>query len=60
MFLLPLDVANQNGLAASQGGLPMAKITLAFYASTIIMVLLVVPFTVFYYEGEEVEDEDGK
>jgi hypothetical protein len=59
LFLLPLDVANQRGSYFATG-LPMETLTLAFFCATILMVLVVVPFTIFYYEGEEVDDEDKK
>ena len=61
MFLLPLDVANQQGYTGTApGGLPMAQMTLGLYSSSIIIVLIIMPFTVFYYEGEDADDnEDG-
>ncbi|KAI8897956.1 LMBR1-like membrane protein [Globomyces pollinis-pini] len=58
LFLLPLDVANQQ--VGGNTGLPMATLTIAFYAATIGIVVLFVPFATFYYEGEDAEDsEDG-
>ena len=57
IFLLPLDVANQNGLYTVQDGLPMTSITFAFYITTTIWILVVVPFTVFYYEGLDDDDD---
>lgn len=61
VFLLPLDVANQKGLVAANGaGIPMGKITLAFYATSILLVCVVIPFTSYYYEGEDNTDSaDG-
>ncbi len=62
IFLIPLDVGNQGDSAAvdGQGGLPMAKITVAFYTMTMILTLAVVPFTVFFYEGDDEKDRgDG-
>lgn len=62
VFLLPLDVANQKGLLdPNAGSLPMDKLTLGFYATSIILVIVVIPFTSYFYEGEDAEDEtDGK
>lgn len=61
LFLLPLDVANQKGLTANPGGIPMDKLTLGLYGSTIAMVILIVPFTIYYYEGEDSDDDpDGE
>eukprot|EP00842_Homolaphlyctis_polyrhiza_P000811 jgi/Hompol1/1730/HPOL_005041-RA len=58
VFLLPLDVANQSGsVGVSKGGIPIAQMTLAFYATSIIIVLIIMPFTVFYYEGEDIKDD---
>ncbi len=37
----------------------MEKLTLGFYGASVGMVLLLIPFTVFYYEGED-GDEDGE
>ncbi|KAH6572508.1 hypothetical protein BASA62_003335 [Batrachochytrium salamandrivorans] len=61
IFLLPLDVANQSGsIGSSTGGIPIPTLTLAFYATSIVLVLVIMPFTVFYYEGEDnKDDEDG-
>ncbi|KAI8927660.1 hypothetical protein BC831DRAFT_451739 [Entophlyctis helioformis] len=61
VFLLPLDVANQQGsTGAATGGIPTATLTIAFYATSIAVVLVVMPFTVFYYEGEDAKDDpDG-
>jgi LMBR1 domain-containing protein 1 len=58
VFLLPLDVANQKGLFdPNAGGIPMDKLTLGFYATSVILVLVVMPFTSYYYEGEDAEDD---
>ncbi|KAJ3269266.1 hypothetical protein HDV01_001633 [Terramyces sp. JEL0728] len=59
LFLLPLDVANQNGLIGAANGLPMDKLTLGFFGCTIGLVVLIVPFTVFYYEGEDSDDNEN-
>ena len=56
IFLLPLDVANQHGQFGSSAGLPMKEISIAFFGATTVMCLVVVPFTVFYYEGEDDSD----
>ncbi len=37
----------------------MEKLSLSFYIITIIWALLIVPFTIFFYEGVE-EREDGE
>ncbi|KAJ3225716.1 hypothetical protein HK099_006329 [Clydaea vesicula] len=58
IFLLPLDVANQRGSVT--GGIPlgtMTMLTIVFYITTTIMVLVVVPFTVFWYEGLDNDDD---
>ena len=39
-----------------QGGLPMAYITVVFYSISMIYMLLVIPFTVFFYEGDDETD----
>jgi hypothetical protein len=58
--LLPLDVSNQAGLTdSSKGSIPLDKVTLALYLSSIIFVVLVIPFTSYYYEGEDSSDDDG-
>ncbi|RKO98166.1 hypothetical protein CXG81DRAFT_20453 [Caulochytrium protostelioides] len=58
IFLLPLDVANQGGTLATSGAIPMEKLTLAFYITTCIITVVGVPFTVFYYEGEDDTDDE--
>ncbi|KAI9023288.1 LMBR1-like membrane protein-domain-containing protein [Hyaloraphidium curvatum] len=60
IFLLPLDVANQKGQFAASGGLPMKELWLAFFSASTVLVLVVVPFTIFYYEGEEDDGRDGE
>ena len=52
VLLLPLDVANRDG----EGGVPVSTLNVIFYLTTIIMVLFVIPFTVFYYEGSDAKD----
>lgn len=56
VLLLPLDVANQDGSFSARGGIPMETLNLVFFMLTIAYALLIVPFTVFYYEG--VDDKD--
>ncbi|KAJ3121152.1 minichromosome maintenance protein 5 [Nowakowskiella sp. JEL0407] len=56
IFLLPLDVANQKG-EFQRFAIPMTTIQLAFYIATTVIVTIFVPFTVFYYEGENDNDE---
>lgn len=60
IFLLPLDVANQSGQIAAAGQIPMATITLVFYLATVGLVTVGVPFTVFYYEGVDDNDESDE
>ncbi|KAJ1507192.1 hypothetical protein HMI54_015788 [Coelomomyces lativittatus] len=60
IFLLPLDVANQNGLFTATGGLPMQLLNFIFFLSTIIMAGVLVPFVMFYYEGVDDDDDDGE
>ncbi|TPX44035.1 hypothetical protein SeMB42_g04459 [Synchytrium endobioticum] len=59
IFLLPLDVANQGGTfeGSATGSLPMFSLSLAFYIATMLMGLLFVPFTVYYYEGLDDSDD---
>ena len=57
VFLLPLDVANQQGSYVAAGGLPMPEINVAFFIASSLMIMIIIPFTVFYYEGED--DGDG-
>lgn len=61
VFLLPLDVANQQGQFTAAGGIPMKEISVAFFTATAVMSIVVVPFTIFYYEGAEDSDTaDGE
>ena len=57
VFLLPLDVANQDGSFEASGGIPMEQIEVAFYFATVCLAIVVVPFTMFYYEGYEDKDD---
>jgi LMBR1 domain-containing protein 1 len=57
IFLLPLDVANQRGGLNSGGEIPMSKVTLVFYIASVLIVIIGVPFTIFYYEGADDNDE---
>ncbi|KAL3900496.1 MAG: hypothetical protein SGCHY_001290 [Lobulomycetales sp.] len=58
IFLLPLDVANENEPDSSSISLTvMAYLTIALYSLTIIMAFIVFPFTKFWYEGID-EDDD--
>ncbi|KAI8909343.1 LMBR1-like membrane protein-domain-containing protein [Powellomyces hirtus] len=60
IFLLPLDVANQKGQLETPGIIPMAKLNISFYIITVVWCLVVVPFTVFFYEGSDEDDGDQK
>jgi LMBR1 domain-containing protein 1 len=55
-----MDVANQQGQYSAEGQIPMAKITLAFYLITVFVTMIGVPFTVFYYEGADDNDESDE
>lgn len=38
----------------------MEKLTLGFYGTTVCMILIMIPFTVYFYEGEDANDDaDG-
>ncbi|KAI8834953.1 hypothetical protein BJ741DRAFT_231581 [Chytriomyces cf. hyalinus JEL632] len=60
VFVLPLDVANQNGRIAASGGIPMAELTLALNLTSVFLFLVGVPFTMFYYEGADDGDESDE
>lgn len=51
ILMLPLDVAN-----GTTGGFPMAQLWLAVYIVIAAMVVIIIPFAIFYYESEEVDD----
>jgi hypothetical protein len=57
LFLLPLQVSNSSGLTPDDG-LPMEKLTLGFYGTTVCMVLIMIPFTTYFYEGEDAKDDE--
>ncbi len=52
--MLPLDVANAN----TNGGFPMGTLWLIVYITMAVMAVVIIPFAMFYYEGEEY-DETG-
>jgi LMBR1 domain-containing protein 1 len=52
ILMLPLDVVNRHG---SGGGFPMEQLWLAVYITIAIMVVIIIPFAIFYYEAEEAE-----
>lgn len=54
ILMLPLDVAN-----GRHGGFPMVTLWLIVYITMAILVVAVIPFATFYYEGDEY-DETGK
>ncbi|KAJ3136386.1 hypothetical protein HK100_001715 [Physocladia obscura] len=60
IFVLPLDVANQNGKVNATGGIPMSALTLAFNLASVFLFMVAVPFTMFYYEGEDDSDESDE
>lgn len=51
--MLPLDVAN-----SKTGGFPMTVLWLVVYITMAALLIVVIPFAAFYYEGDEY-DEDG-
>lgn len=59
VFLIPLDVGNQGNSTSvyGQGGLPMSYITVSFYSISMIFMLVLIPFTVFFYEGDDETDK---
>eukprot|EP00743_Colponemidia_sp_Colp-15_P002666 GILK01002888.1.p1 GENE.GILK01002888.1~~GILK01002888.1.p1 ORF type:complete len:501 (-),score=80.08 GILK01002888.1:109-1611(-) len=52
VLCLPLDVANSR---SGGGGLDIKDLWYAFYITTAIMVVVLIPFAIFYYEGDEEE-----
>lgn len=63
IFILPLDAANTNIKPASnQISLgAMSLLTVSFYSITMGLSFLVIPFTVFWYEGLDDDDNaEGK
>jgi hypothetical protein len=36
----------------------MEKLTLGFYGTTVCMVLIMIPFTTYFYEGEDAKDDE--
>ncbi|KAI9333004.1 hypothetical protein BDR26DRAFT_1010377 [Obelidium mucronatum] len=60
VFVLPLDVANQNGQIDAPGAIPMAPITLGLNLASVAIFMIGVPFTMFYYEGEDDSDESDE
>ncbi|KAJ3371138.1 hypothetical protein GGF31_003561 [Allomyces arbusculus] len=59
IFLLPLDVANQQGNFTAAGGIPMTTINFSFFIASVILGLVTVPFVMFYYEGVDDKDDAG-
>lgn len=59
VLILPLDVANQRGTFIASGDLPMQYISLISFILTVVFGVLLVPFTMYYYEGLDDEDEYG-
>lgn len=52
--MLPLDVGNTD----TNGGFPMQKLWQAIYIIMAAWAVVIVPFAMFYYEGDEY-DESG-
>lgn len=57
ILFLPLDVANQRGEFEAAGGLPMGQIATAFFFTSVVTAVALIPFTMFYYEGMDEKDE---
>lgn len=55
VLMLPLDVGNAN----SNGGFPMDTLWIVIYIVMAVMAVVIIPFAMFYYEGDEY-DETGK
>eukprot|EP00744_Colponema_vietnamica_P002374 GILI01003739.1.p1 GENE.GILI01003739.1~~GILI01003739.1.p1 ORF type:complete len:498 (-),score=132.07 GILI01003739.1:274-1767(-) len=56
VLVLPLDVANSRGLG---GGLRVDILWQVIYIAIAIMIVALIPFSIYYYEGDE-EDSMGK
>ncbi|KAI9201893.1 uncharacterized protein BJ171DRAFT_516841 [Polychytrium aggregatum] len=59
LFLLPFDVGNQSGEFTTTG-IPMGPIASGFYITSVAIVLVAVPFTVYFYEGVDDSDESDE
>ena len=55
VLLLPMDVANQSGAltVSAYGGLDMATTWQVAYCIVVALVVLVMPFFIFYYEADD-------
>lgn len=57
VLMFPLDIANRGAcreniaLSSCELTLPMRRIWFAMYISNAVLVFIVTPFTLFYYEG---------
>ena len=66
ILLLPLDVANRAAcadavvLSACNFALPMLELWTAVYMMMLILIVFVVPFTLFYYEQDHDMSVRGK
>lgn len=54
VLMLPLDVGN----GATDGGFPMGTLWLIVFITMAVLIVVVIPFATFYYEGDEY-DETG-
>lgn len=59
IFLLPLDIANQQGLADNPDAFDAAKVEAGFFITTCVYILAIVPFSVFFYEGYDDVSDSG-
>ena len=57
IFLLPLDIANQAGEFQTTNSLDTYTLEIAFFVLTSCVVIVIIPFSMFYYEGVDDTDE---
>jgi len=56
ILLLPMDVAN----ARTNGGLAMNGLWIAAFITALVLIVIVLPFAIFFYEAEDNESSFGK
>lgn len=52
VLMLPLDVGN----GSTNGGFPMATLWMIVFIFMAILIVVIIPFATFYYEGDEYDD----
>lgn len=58
VFLLPLDIANTGGVVQTTGStINLYPVNMGFFIASCVIVIAVIPFTVFFYEGVDDSDE---